>query len=407
MKVLLINKFYYVQSGVERVLFETKELLEKAGHEVVVFSMDNPKNEKSKQQKYFVPYVDFSNLKKTFSKTARFFYYRKAARNLALLIKKEKPDIAHLHNVYHQLTYSVLKPLKKYKIPTVLTLHDYHLISPNYNLFHKGKVCEVVKKHSYYKAIFHRCVDNSFLKSIAGAISSYWHWLYRVEEKVDLFISPSNFLKNKYKEFGFKGKFEVVNNVVDLKDFEPSYPAGDYITFVGRLSEEKGLINLLKVMVHLPEINLKIAGDGPQEKELKKFVIVHGLKNVEFLGYLEKAELQNVVKRSAFVVVPSIWYENYPMTAVEAMALGKPVVASDLGGLTEIVTDGQTGLLLFPGNQKVWQSAIKKLFSDKKLLEKMGKQARLFVQENNSSEQYYEKIIAVYQRLINKKIDLG
>jgi glycosyltransferase involved in cell wall biosynthesis len=169
MKILLINKHYYRKGGAETVFFNTKELLEKNGHEVVVFSMKHIDNEESKDEKYFVSFVDITTLRGWYYKMFRFLYNVKASSNLKKLIKAEKPDLAHLHNVYHQLTYSIIKPLKKYKIPIVETLHDYHLISPNYHLYHDGEICERSRDGNYLKSIFHRCIGHSFIKSFAGA----------------------------------------------------------------------------------------------------------------------------------------------------------------------------------------------------------------------------------------------
>jgi len=408
MKVLLINKFHYLKGGAERVYFNTKEVLESRGHQVVCFSMKDEKNLPCDQEIYFVDTVNFENNKHWFKKAMRFIYYKKSAQNLEQLIKQEKPDIAHLHNVSHHLTYSILKPLLKHNIPIVQTLHDYQLLSPNYHLFCRGKICENTKNGNYYKCIFHRCVKNSFFKSILGAFELYFYKYLRVEDKINLFISPSKFLKEKFQEFGFNSKIEVIPNFLNTQNYKPKYEAGDYILFAGRLSPEKGLLNLLKAIKQLPDINLKIVGDGPLKEELQTYTELENINNVEFTGHQNGQQFQDTIRNSKFVVVPSIWYENYPMTVIEAEAFGKPVLASNIGGLNEQIISRYNGLHFKYHSVPDLTDKITQLYNSTDL-ENYGRNARAEVEKTNSEDQYYQKIISAYNKLINKenKIDLG
>jgi glycosyltransferase involved in cell wall biosynthesis len=408
MKVLLINKFHYLKGGAERVYFNTKKTLEDAGHTVICFSTKDDKNLPCDQENYFVDNVDFTSNKKPFKKAFRLIYYRKAAKNLDQLIKAEKPDIAHLHNVSHHLSYSILKPLISHKIPIVQTLHDYQLISPNYHLFCRGKICENTKNGNYYNCIFHRCVKNSFLKSILGAFELYFYKYLRVQEKINLFISPSKFLKEKFQEFGFNSKIEVIPNFLNTGNYKPQYEAGDYIVFAGRLSAEKGLLNLLKAIKQLPDIKLKIVGDGPLKKELHTYTQLENINNVEFTGHQNGQQFQDSIRNSKFVVVPSIWYENYPMTVIEAEAYGKPVLASNIGGLNEQIINRYNGLHFKYYSVADLTDKITKLFASTDL-ENYGRNARAEVEKTNSEDTYYENIISIYNKLLptEKKISLG
>lgn len=409
MKILLINKFHYVKGGAESVYFDTQEVLEKNGHEVIFFSMADERNKPSAQEKYFVPFVDFSSTKNWFSKALRFIYYPRAAKNLEKLIQVEKPDVAHLHNVSHQLTYSILKPLKKHNIPVVQTLHDYQLISPNYHLYDKGQISEVCKKTSYYKCVLHKCVRNSFSFSLLAALEMYIIKWFRWLDSIDLFISPSNFLKDKFQEWGFSRKITVVNNFLKLEQIEPSYEFEDYIVWAGRLSQEKGVMSLVKAVAELPEVNLKLVGDGPQKNEISRYLEVNAIDNIELLGRKPREELFSIMRRAKFMVISSEWYENYPMTIVEAMALGKPVLASRLGGMKEMIIEDHTGWFFNAGDKKSLKREILKYYTYNEKLTQMGKNARVMVEKNNSSSKYYREIMDCYQSVIknNQKIGLG
>jgi len=410
MRVLLINKFHYLKGGSERVYFDTKKVLEQNGHEVVCFSMNDERNLPSAQAEYFVDNVDFGASGDWWNKVKRYFYYPEAARKLEQLIVKEKPDVAHLHNIYHQLTPSILKPLRKHNIPVVMTLHDYQLICPNYQLFRRGRVCEHCRKHRYYHCALHGCVQNSFLPSVLAGLELFFNWVFSFYVRgVDLFISPSVFLKEKFVNWGVKKRIEVINNFVDLEKFQANFSVGAYLVCVGRLSREKGIMTLLRAIRKLPQIRLKLVGDGPMKEIIKNYISKKQVRNVEFVGKKSGAELFDLIRGSSFVVVPSEWYENYPMVVLEAMALGKPVLASNLGGLKEMVEENKTGWFFEAGNIKDLRLKIKNHFNDIETIERLGRNARQAVEQKNCSKVYYEKLIGCYNTVLpeEKKIGLG
>jgi len=408
MKVLLINKFHYLKGGAERVYFETKRILEENGHEVVCFSMQDKKNIPSTESEFFVPHVDFSDKTDWYKKAFRFIYYKEAARRLEKLIQEEKPDIAHLHNVYHQLTYSILKPLKKYHIPIVQTLHDYHFIAPDYNLYSHNQICEACRSHKFYRCAFRKCLQNSFWSSLWGTIESYVSWFAGYAKKVDQFIAPSKFLADKYAEWGFNYPMKVVHNSLELKAFEPEFIPGDYIVYFGRLSREKGVKTLCQAVRKMPNVKLKIIGTGPEKEHLKDYLKQKQARNIEMLGQLSGEELFSTVRQARFVVVPSQWYENYPMIVIEAMALGKPILASKLGGLTEIVTENYNGWFFEAGKIRNLREKISRVYDNGPLIEQFGRNARRTVEQKNSSEEYYKQIMEIYSSLVqSNKIGLG
>jgi glycosyltransferase involved in cell wall biosynthesis len=408
MKVLLVNKFHYIKSGSERVYFDTKKVLEEKGHEVVCFSMQDERNLPSDQSEFFVPNVDFSNTKGWFKKSLRFLYYPEAARRLEKLIEQEKPDIAHLHNIYHQLTYSILKPLRKHKIPVVHTLHDYQVIAPNYHLYSHGSIDEICKKRKYYRCVFRKCVRASFLPSLLATLEAYLNWFMGFAKKVDLYISPSNFLITKFREWGFKPEMKVINNFVHCDEFVPEYTPGDYLLYFGRISKEKGIMTLIRAVKKLPDVKLKIVGLGPQKEMIESYLKKKQIKNVEVLGPRYSDDLFNIVKKARMIVSPSRWFENYPMSILEAMALGKPILASDIGGQTEMVTKGYNGWLVKPSSIVELREQIRKVYNDVHLIEQYGRNARRTIEQKNCAEVYARQIIETYNQVLGKKnLDLG
>lgn len=405
MKILLINKFFYLHGGAERYLFSLQDLLDSYGHETVPFAMQHPRNVKTEYSPYFVsqvvidkPRVSLAGLKAA----GRIVYSFAAAKKLRQLIRDTKPDLAHVQGIYHQLSPSVLKVLHEEKIPIVQTLHDYAYLSPSYGLFDHGAVCERVKPRRYWRAVWHRCVKNSFLASVLDAFAYRVHATLGLDERlVNRLIAPSEFVKNKFAEWGRNVfKMEVVPHFIDATLYEPNYPAGDEIVYVGRLSEEKGVGVLLAAMEKIPAVRLKVVGSGPMEKQLKDYCELAGLNNVRFLGQMTHQAVMEEIAKSRFVVVPSLSYETFGYLPIEAACMGKAVIASRIGGLAETVRDGETGLLVPPGDAAALAAAIAKLAADEPTIRQMGKTGRAYVEENYRPEDHYARLLEIYESVL-------
>ena len=409
MKILLVNKFHYLKGGSERVYFLTKKILEENGHDVICFSMKDERNLPSDEAKYFSSNIDFSSTERWVGKSRKFICNPEAAKKLKQLIDKEKPDVAHLHNISHQLTPSILKPLRKAGVPIVQTLHDYQMICPNYRLYVKGEVCERCYKHRYYNCFINKCMRNKRLPSLLATVELYLQWIMRTyRQKIDIFISPSQFLQKKLQDWGVKKPIEVVNNFIEMEKFKPNYDNKDYIVCVSRLSEEKGIMTLLAAMRKLPKVKLKLIGDGPDRQKVENYIRSKKLTNVKYLGPKYDQKLFDLIANAKFFIIPSQWYENYPMLVIEAMALGKPVLASQLGGLEEMVIEGHNGWFFRPGSIRDLRSKIEAHWQGEDLVE-LGKAGRKMVEQKNSSETYYKELMAIYNKLkkSKSKVDFG
>ena len=383
MKILQVNKFHYPRGGADKYYLDLSASLEKAGHEVANFSMNHPKNLESPWSKYWLSRISFNEDLGFFSRLkiiGRVIYSFEAKRKFKKLIQDFKPEIIHLHNIYHHISPSILSVAHRYKIPVIMHLHDYKLICPNHTLFVRGKNCDSCRGQKYFNCVKKRCLKNSFFASLLVAVEMYIHHriLKIYQKNVSLFICPSEHMRKTCLGFGWdkiaKDKFVVIynsysselisdnNDLNDDKsqDFKSSFNfQEDYLLYFGRLGEEKGIDILLNALPATKE-KLKIVGSGEEEAKLKLKVESLKLK-VEFLGYKSGEELRLLINGAKAVVMPSIWQENMPLSLLEAMSLGKTVIASRIGGFPEIIEDGLNGFLFEPGDFRDLASKINAL----------------------------------------------
>lgn len=396
MRVLLVNKYHYRKGGAERAYFDTARILAENGHSIAFFSMRHPENLETPWSRYFVSHVDYlagnQPLWAKLRAAGRILWNAEAARRLEQLIVDFNPQVAHLHNTYHQLSPSILWTLKKHRIPIVMTLHDYKAVSPNYSLFVRGSIWEHT---SGWRAIVDRAVKNSLLKSMVCAAELWLHRCIGSYSLVSQFIAPSRFLIEKYRELGFPHPIRYVPQPLAPFPKAPSaYGGGAYFLFAGRLSPEKGAETLLRAFATLPEARLVIAGTGPSEVTLRERYGT--LPNVRFLGHLTGETLERVFREAKAFIVPSEWYENMPYSLLEALGYGLPVIGSNLGGITERISDGKNGFLFQAGDVKSLAAAIQRF--EKTDAEKLGRAAWESVQDLHEGA-YYQDLKSIYQRL--------
>lgn len=420
MKILQIHKYFTRKRGGGSVtaFFETVKMLSQKGHDVAVFSMKDENNNPTPYSKYFSEHFDLNEktgFLKKMKMASKVFYNFEAKNKLGKLIQEEKPQIAHLHNFYHYLSPSIISGLKKNNIPMVMTLHDYKIICPNYKLFSWGKICEKCKGGKYYHCLLGRCIKNSFSKSFLGMNEAYLHSILGSYQKIDMFISPSFFMKSKCVEFGIpQEKIKVIRNPIDFNEIkkEMDYSLGEknYFLYYGRLSEEKGISDLIKSVARLEKEKilqnneLRIVGKGPEEENLKKLSKELNIENkVKFLGFKLGKELADVIRQSKFVVVPSVWYDNSPMVVLESQIAKKPIIVSDLGGTKESTIDGKTGFVFEAGNIFDLSEKIKKtLLLRKEERELMGQNGHENILKLNDNEKIYQETLLVYENLLPK-----
>lgn len=409
MKILQINKFFYRRRGAETYMFDVIDLLEKHNNEIGVFSMQHPDNASSPYSKYFLSNIEYSNLQKIswrdkLRSMHRVLWSREAQKQLELLLQEFAPDIAHIHNIYHQISPSILATLKKHRIPIVHTLHDYKLLTANYSMLVRGQVYTATKGGKYYNELRHKTMKDSYAASALAMVEMYTHKFMKVYEKnVDCFISPSHFLKDLVLDWNIPVKrIEVLRNFVDTTNIQPTHTNKGYILYAGGLYPEKGVDTLLDSLANFKyDFALQIAGTGPELSALQQQAVALNIsQHVTWLGHLPPDQLAQTIANAAVVVVPSRWYENCPYSVLEAFAHGKPVIATDIGGLPELVQPNTTGWLFELNNTEALRSALHEVYEKPERVIQYGKAARTWVETNASPDIHYKKLHAIYQDYI-------
>lgn len=398
MKIVFANNYAYLRGGSERVMFDEMELLEHLGHEIVPFSRSHAHNPKTAYDKFFLPVVDYElmgGLGKVRA-AADIVYSYPMKRVFSALLDQEKPALVHGHNIYSGLTYSIVDAAKTYGTPFVLTLHDLKLACPSYLMLNRGEICERCGTGSFWNCVVQRCHKGSLPASLVNTAEAYFNKILGKYDWISRFLCPSQFLLEKVAAAGIpREKLVYLPNALDPSAYEPNYSKGNYALFAGRLSKEKGALTLLKAFKNL-DVPLRIAGTGPMETECREFVSSHGMNHVTFEGYCQGEKLKELFQQASFLVVPSEWYENAPMSILEAFAYGKPVVGSNLGGTPEQVLADETGFLFDSGNAEVLAGVVSNLWENPSKIKTMGRAARRRIETDFCAERHVARLLEIY-----------
>ncbi|VAW50097.1 hypothetical protein MNBD_GAMMA06-59 [hydrothermal vent metagenome] len=403
MNIISVNKFFWQKGGSEAVFFGEKSLLESKGHTVVPFSMTDEKNLPSEYNQYFVSNVDYATAGGAAKLTSamNIIYSFEAKSKMKQLLKVFTPDVAHFHIFQHQISPSVFGPLKKKKVPLVLTLHDLKPICPTYKMYSNDKVCEACKGRKFYNCFAKKCTKGSRFKSLINTVEMYLHYFLGYYQNVDRYIAVSQFYRDKMIEFGFSPEQVVcIPNYIDATQFERPYDDQGYGVFFGRLSYEKGLDHLLNAAALAPDIPLYIAGTGPSEQALKQAAKDRGLSNVKFLGFVSGDELLDLISKASFTVVPSIWYENCPMSVLESLALQTPVIGAEIGGIPELVNHEKDGYTYQAENDQALAESMRQMMLDSTRRQRMGEAGRKKIVKDFNETTHYQRLIDLYQEII-------
>ncbi|MFZ1947452.1 MAG: glycosyltransferase family 4 protein [bacterium] len=410
MRVCIVNTFHYRRGGDSTYAFDLSDLLAARGHEVIHFAMKHPANLPSKFEGYFIDNVDYREVSERggiLSKLRhlpRSLYSFEAGRRFAELLEATRPDVIHLQNFRRHLTFSIVSQASKRRIPVVITAHDYEMICPSSLLFSGGSVCEACGGRRFYRAVTSRCKDGSRAGSLAVALEAYFIRAMGYYDLVAAVITPSRFARDRMVACGQDpSRISVIPNFIDASAYRPSYENRGYVISFGRLSPEKGIDVLVEAAGALPELRFVIAGDGPSRASLEDRAVKAGLRNADFIGYVDRARLRQLVAGAILVVMPSVSPENLPYSVLESFALGKPVVASRIGGIPELVEDGRTGLVFEPGSAPALAEKIAQLVADPAAVRRMGETARRRVETEFNASAHYQKLVSLYERVTTER----
>lgn len=402
MRVLLVNKFHWNKGGSEKYYFELGELLKMHGHEVAYFSMEDEKNIKTGDKEYFVPKFDLNNSSKL--KALDVISNKKNQKIMEHALDDFKPDIVHLNNFQRQLSASIIEPCVDRKIPIVFTAHDVQAICPAITMMDKDRnPCELCMHGKYMNCIKKSCNKGSKLKSALGALEGYYYRIHKIyTEKINYIITPSEFCRKKFIQDGIdKKKIIALHNSVDIQNYNVDTNDGDYALFFGRLSKEKGVLNLINAFKDCNEGKLYIAGEGPERKNIEQIINENKLEGrVKLLGFLNKEQMTDAISGCKFVVVPSICYENCPYSVLEALAIGKPVIGSNMGGIPELVNDNENGFIYDTISELTEKMNL--LFENEKLVKQFSKKSKALAAEKYDREVYYQKLKEIYDKVIEE-----
>ena len=404
MKILMCNKFNFIHGGAERYLFDLARGLQDIGCEVAHFSTKDPRNFDAQHEAFFMDKPDYDKelcgrLMSKFRTARDIVFSFEAQEKVERLIDSYHPQVAHVHNIYHQISPSILHVFKRRRIPVVMTLHDYKLICPNYKLFVRGNTCDKCHGRAYYRCLLGKCIKDSWHASLLGMVEAYVHAVLKSYDVVDLFMAPSRFMADKILAAGISPKKVIfLPCSVDLSDFSLEDVTGKYVVYFGRLLSEKGLVTLLKSLKICPDVKIKIIGDGPFRNALEKLVSEQELSQVEILGHRSRPELNMILREALCVIVPSEWPEPMGLVIYEAFAAGKCVIASDVGGISELIEDGVNGLIFQAGNADDLAHKIRQVVDHPQQARLWGRNGYLKIRQYNDLKTHVIQMKEIYSR---------
>jgi len=407
MRILFCNKYSFPFSGTEVYLFELMDLLRARGHEVALFSMADPRTEKTSGPQWLLPHIDFKKdtlgVLTRAKLVAHVLYSTAARRHIRQAIAEFHPDIAHVRNIYHHLSPSILWELKAQDVPVLYHLNDFKLLCPAYNLVTKGKACENPCTGQYWRLLQQGCYTGPTSTATVLAAEAYVrHWLGTYRKCVDHYLTPSRFAKDLLVKNGFDSDtISVLPHFQSVEAGERSVAANAPVLYFGRLSPEKGVSDLVRAMQPLPEVRVQIAGAGPERLALEQLTHELKLANVEFTGHVEGQQLDQLIAGSRFTILPSHAYETLGKSILESYARGRTVVATDLGSRRELVHQNETGLLFESGNVGQLTEAISYLARRPQVAEEMGAAGRRWVEAHHSPESHYAQLMQLYEKMVH------
>jgi len=390
MKILQVHNFYRIRGGECSVVDEEKKLLENAGHEVMRFSRNST-------------HIDDYGVLQKIKSFMNIPFNKAIYKDVISEFENNRPDVAHVHNVFPLISPSVYSALHDLNIPIVQTLHNYRFLCPNGQFFINGNICKACQTSGFISAVKNKCVRNNRVVSAlyASAISRSWKSGV-VPNYIDKFIALNKFVADQMLNNGVsEEKISICGNFIypvdtDIRDKKP------YVLYLGRLSPEKGISTLLRAIASMSSVVLKIAGSGPEENALKLEAKKLCGPQVEFVGHVSGDDKLKLVAEATCMVVPSEWYENFPISILESLSLGTPVIASRIGGLPDMIMNDETGYLFTAGDHLELSNCIRKILSNEPKLIEMSKNAMDYSKRACGPEQHLHQLIDIYQQARNK-----
>lgn len=384
-KILIVHNYYQVPGGEDTVVENEKNLLLENGHEVVLYTRHNDEiKSKGVLGKLALPFETIFSMK--------------TYKDVKKIIKKENIDIVHVHNTLPLVSPSVYYAARHCKVTVVQTIHNFRLLCPGATFTRENKICEECVEKNLFCSIKHKCYRGSLVQSIVSALTLGFHRLIGTYNKVDGYIALTGFNKEKLMNLVSKDKIYIKPNFVKKNGELHKGNSRDYFLFLGRIDELKGIRLLVEAWKEIDNLKLILVGKGPLEKEIKKYIKDNDIKNIEFLGFKQNNEVMNLINSARGLIVPSQWYEGFPMTIAESLSLGVPVIAGDIGNLPSIINEMENGLLFKYNDKNSLIEKINILKDDSELIKKLSAGAMNSFNAQYNSEKNYEVLINIYNK---------
>lgn len=386
MRILMVHNYFQHWGGEDESTEQEVRLLEGYGHDVQLYSRHSDEIK------------SFSLLRKGllfFEPTWSLRSYREIKR----VIREFKPEIAHFQNIVPLVSPAAYYACADSGVPVVQVLHDYRLLCPTGWLFRDGEVCEACLEHSLCRGILYGCYHRSRIQTASIVLMLAIHRLLKTWlRKVEAYVALTEFSRRKFIEGGLpESKVVVRPNFLD-KAVALGEPIREYVVFVGRLSREKGLATLLEAWRNLPDVPLKVVGDGPLRPWIERYIRQNGLNQVELVGFVPGEVVLEYLKRAFFLVMPSVWYEALPRTIIEAYATGTPVIASRLGAMVDLVEEERTGLLFNPGDPGDLSARVQYALERPGQMARWGREAHHVFEQKYSSASAHKSLMEIYDK---------
>lgn len=390
-KVLICHNYYQTMSGEDLVITNDIEILRKRGIEVVEYTRSNAE---------INDYGLYQRIRFFFDA----FYSWRTIKDIKALVNKERPDVALVQNVFPLISPSLYHVLHRLNVPVVQLVYNYRFVCANGILFTHGKICERCIRGSFINAVVYKCYKQSrLLSALYGGTIAFQRHIAKLGKKIDAYVTPDLFLRNKLREGGYPAaKMFPVLNPFDVDRYTPCYGHEGYFVYFGRIVREKGIFTLIDTMKRLSHCELVVVGGGEAAEEAQTLVKTEGLTNIRFTGPAYGEKLISILNGAIAVVVPTQWYDNSPLVVHQSFALGKPVIASDIDGIPEIVKHEENGLLCEPGNDRDLAEKMLLLRSDEVLRQRLSHNARRMAEEWFTAERRFNELMKVVESVVSQ-----
>lgn len=397
MKILMVNKFLYPNGGSETYIFELGKELTRQGHQVEYFGMEHENRIVGNHAESYTSNMDFHTGKlQKLMYPFKIIYSREARKKIRAVLRDFKPDVVHLNNFNYQLTPSIIYEIKAHKIPIVFTAHDLQLVCPNHLMIYgkTGKICERCVTEGSMSCFYGRCIHGSSVKSLLGTLENWIYKRFKPYKHIDTIICPSHFVEEKLKQNPqLAGRTVVLRNFISELKKPADVQKEDYVLYFGRYSREKGVATLVEACREMPEVRFVFAGKG----ELSE--AVDSVKNIENRGFLAGEELYRLVAAARFSICASECPENCPFSVMESIKLGTPVVGAAIGGIPELIQEGETGLLVESGSKDALKTVVSRLWNDKEENLRLIQGCNCVTYDNCG--EYCKKLLDIYENCIS------